>query len=473
MPSVPAAPTPATPEMRARLRAVPIFADLSDGDLDWIAAQCQILELAEGDILARPGDPADRMFIILRGEIHSRPEKGAADEGRVYTFREGQLTGMIPFSRMTRIPRTVCAAVATRVAGFPASLFPELLRRIPALEPRLVALLADRVRQATRTEEQRDRLVSLGRLSAGLAHELNNPAAGAQRAVKELQRTVKDVARWSSRLGARTSEQTVAELTRIRGELRPGAGAGLPALDRADREDEVAAWLEDRGQEDGMGVAPTLVEAGADAAWLGRLEVAVTRDLLPLAVRWLEAMIRADDLLHTAQQATARVSTLVGAVKEYTFMDQAPVQEVDVHAGLDNTVRVLARKLEGITIVRQYAPDLPRIQAHGAELNQVWTNLIDNAADAAGAGGQIVLATAFDRDSITVQVRDNGPGIAPEVQPHIFDPFYTTKAVGQGTGLGLDIVRRVVEQHRGRVHAESRPGDTCFTVNLPLSGTAR
>ncbi len=451
------------------LRLVPVLHDLPEEQLAWFAAQCRVVDYQPGDVIVQEGDPADTMFVLLAGETQTRRDKTAVD-GRVVVNRAGDITGMLPFSRLTHFPVTARAVARTRIAFFPAAQFPEMLQRIPELGARLVATLSDRVRQTTRFDEQREKLISLGRLSAGLAHELNNPAAAVRRGTSQLRSALTDAQAWTARLARQTDEATIEQLGALASTVDPATAARLSPLERSDREEEIGAWLEARGVDDAWEIAPTLTEAGVEVAWLERFGETTPDDALPLALRWLEATLRAEELLRTVEQASARISTLVGAVKGYTFMDQAPLQEVDVHAGLDSTLQVLAHKLQGITVTRDYAPDLPRVQAYGAELNQVWTNLIDNAADAVGRGGHIALHTRSDGDGVRVEILDDGPGIPPEIQPRIFDPFFTTKEVGRGTGLGLDITRRIIEQHQGSIHVESQPGNTRFVVRLPVAG---
>ena len=458
------------PMPREELRSIPLFEGVPDEQLDWFAERSWVVEYREGEVVACPGDPAGEMWLLLDGEVHAYPAKGLPDEGSVYVWPRGEVSGMLPFSRMTRIPRLVRAAVPTRVAFFPATLFPEMLDRMPELEPRLVAILSDRIRQTTRAELQGDRLRSLGRLFAGLAHELNNPATAALRAAGALRDATAELGARTASLGPLVGEEVMRRVAQLCRTLDPQRADGLSTLERGDREEEITAWLDANGVEESWRLAPTFVSGGLTPRWLDGFAALLAPELLPAALAWVEVSVRTDDLLRTVEQSSERISTLVAAVKDYTFVDRAPVQEVDVHAALESTLRVLAHKLDGVTLVRRFAAKLPRVVAYGGELNQMWSNLIDNAADAAGPGGRVELRTASEGDAVTVEVRDDGPGIPPEVQPRIFDPFFTTKEVGKGTGLGLDIVRRVVDQHQGSIRVDSRPGCTRFIVRLPLAG---
>ena len=456
------------PTLLDQLRTVEIFADLPDEQLGWFIEGSELQDAEVGEIVFVEGEPADTMFVLLTGEIHGRREQ----DGRIFAFAAGDLSGVLPFSRMKEWGGTGRAIVPSRLLRFPKEKFAELLDRIPVLEPRLVAYMTDRVRDFTRREQQEEKLISLGRLSAGLAHELNNPAAAAQRAAAGLGDAFCEAQRWTARLARRVDPEVMERLPELPLTLDPAAASKLDPLARSDREDEITDWLDAQGAEDTWRIAPTLVEAGADLPWLERFGEGIPPEELPFALAWLEVTLRAEELLNTIEQATGRISNLVGDVKRYTYMDRAPVQEVDVREGLDTTLRVLAHKLQGITTTREYAPGLPTIPAHGGELNQVWTNLLDNAADAVGEGGLIVVRTLDGGDAVCVEIVDNGPGIPPEVQNRIFDPFFTTKEVGSGTGLGLDIARRIVEQHGGSIRVDSGPGETRFVVRLPVNGSA-
>ncbi len=454
-------------------RLFPVLADLRESDILWIADRCTVVDFVSGDVVLRPGDPPDRMLFVLQGELHSIPETQARDAGRMYIFRAGEITGMLPFSRMTRIPRLVTAATRTRIAEFPASEFPEMLKEIPALEPRMVALLADRIKQTTQSEQQVEKLASLGRLSAGLAHELNNPAAAARRAAADLRGALEESVMSTARLTDAVGLETTQRLRDRRKELADRPARHLSTLERGDLEDQLAATLDGMGFSDAWRIAPSLVDSGVDAGWLESFLAVAPAESRELALECLECNLRATEILRTVEEAADRITRLVGAVKQYTFMDKASLGEVDVHAGLDSTLRILANKLSSVTVRREYASDLPPIIGLGAELNQVWTNVLDNAADALAGEGEILIRTWAGDGKVSIEIRDSGPGMAPEVAARVFDPFFSTKGVGSGTGLGMDIARRIVEQHRGVIEVESRPGSTSFRITLPVSGPAR
>jgi signal transduction histidine kinase len=466
-----------SPEDRVdALRRVAVFTDLPEDQLKWFAENASECRLAPGDILFRKGDPPEWMIIFLEGEIHAYGDDSAHD-GFVYIARAGEprseVSGMLPFSRMTELRVTGRAVTNVRALLFPVRLFPEMLQRMPVLVQRLVGIMSDRVRETTTADQQRDKLIALGKLSAGLAHELNNPAAGATRAANDLIATLAELRAADLRLCRHnlTREQHAAirafENTAIE---HTDKAAQLNSLEQSDLEDLVAAWLEEHGVREGWKLSANLVEAGIDAAGLerilGEVEVGVISDVLAR----VNAHLAAAKLASEIKAGTARISELVGAVKEYSYMDQALVQEVDVHKALESTLLILKYKLrkKNIVLTREYAEALPCIKAYGSELNQVWTNLIVNAVDAMSEGGRLKVRTKREPTDILVEIRDNGPGIPEALRSRIFEPFFTTKPVGEGTGLGLDTVARIVRKHRGNIRFESKPGDTCFQVRLPL-----
>jgi signal transduction histidine kinase len=456
------------------LRRVRVFADLPEDQLKWFADNVEEHRIRAGEVLFRKGDPPDWMVIFLEGEMHAYWDDKVHDT--VYIARAGdpstEVTGMLPFSRMTEYRVIGRAVTDVRVLQFPARLFPELMQRMPVLVQRLVGILSDRVRETTTIDQQQDKLIALGKLSAGLAHELNNPAAGATRAANDLVATLAELRAADLRLcqhdvtpeqeaEIRTFENTAIEHT--------ATAAQLNSLEQSDREELVATWLEEHSIEDPWKLSTNLVEAGIDTASLERFSGKIEADTFADVLARINAQLAASKLASEIKTSTARISELVQAIKEYSYMDQASEQEVDVHKGLENTLLILKYKLrkKNIELTREYA-ELPRIKAYGSELNQVWTNLIVNAVEAMSDGGRLKIRTKVEANDILVEIRDNGSGIPADLRSRIFEPFFTTKPVGEGTGLGLDTVARIVRKHRGNVRFESKPGDTCFQVRLPL-----
>ena len=460
----------ATPSELSRFAA---FADLPEEQIVWFLAQSQEVELKTGEIFAKQGDPPDHMFVLLEGEFEWRGEFGG--EAVVIAGKVGDVTGALPFSRMKQFTVTGRACTDARILRFPAALFPDLIQRIPELAKRLVGVLADRVREATRLEQQRDRLAALGKLSAGLAHELNNPAAAAKRATAQLRDTLHRIKEASVQLGRRELTPTQkAEIEKL--ELSFTQRHELPppdALTISDLEDQIDSLLRSHGQNDLWELAAELAQRGVQPSALESLFDNLDPGTARAALVRIAASVEIASLVNEIESSTSRISDLVRAIKEYTFMDQAPVQNVDVVKSLEMTLTILNHKLKrGVTVQRDYQPIPLLVNSFGSELNQVWTNLIDNAIDAMNGSGELRVRTYRDDGCVVVEIGDNGPGILPEVRAHIFEPFFTTKGVGEGTGLGLDTVQRIVRKHRGNIQVNSRPGDTRFQVFLPLSEAA-
>ena len=452
-------------------RNIPILADLTDEELGWLADHSEIATAEAGELIIHENDPADSMIIYLEGESDGRRESAGPDTP-VYTARAGMVTGMLPFSRMTHYTITMRAVTPLRIARISKTLFPEMLNKIPSLGPRLVGILSDRVREATKQDLAREKLASLGKLSAGLAHELNNPAAAAARAASTLRAIFEKREQASLEIDQQNlPPEPPATLRLIEGKAREIHHDGKPmnALDLSDIQSELQSWLDQHGVNDGWEVAPVLAEAGVRVEHLERLAQKFSAPVMGAVITRFGATLEISRLLTDIEHSSCRISELVKAIKEYSFMDEAPRQEVDVAKGIESTLIMLNHKLKhGITVVKNFDPNLPRIFSYGSELNQVWTNLIDNAADAMKGQGKLRIRTMREGDDVLVEFVDNGPGIPPEIQTKIFDPFFTTKPIGEGTGLGLDTVYRIVRKHRGNVSVVSSPGNTCFRVRLPI-----
>jgi signal transduction histidine kinase len=453
----------------SELLRLPIFADLPADQIAWFIDQSKELSLEPDEVYVHQGDAADAMFVVLDGQLQIRGELS----GSLVTFvsKPGDVTGVLPFSRMKQFPLTGHALSNSRVLRFPASLFPDLIQKMPELASRLVALMSDRIRESTRIEQQRDRLAALGKLSAGLAHELNNPASAAKRAASQLRSNLKQIKDASQELGSRdlTAAQK-SEIEKLENSLIQKNEPPPDVLTISALEDELDSVLQSHGQNDLWQLSANLARKGAKAELLESLFTSLDADTARAALMRISALLEITGLLNEIENSTSRISDLVSAIKEYTFMDQAPAQNVDVIKSLENTLTILNHKLKaGVEVERDYQPVPLLVDSFGSELSQVWTNIIDNAIDAMHGRGKLRVRTYRDDACVVVEIGDNGPGISPEVQPHIFEPFFTTKGVGEGTGLGLDTVQRIVRKHRGNIEVSSRPGDTRFQVFLPLA----
>ncbi len=447
----------------------PAFAELPADQIEWFLSQSKEVRLAAGETYVRQGDPPEAMFVLLEGEFEWRGDFNG--ETVVMQGKTGEVTGALPFSRMKQFMVTGRAVSAGRILCFPSSLFPELIQKMPELVKRLVGVMTDRVREATRLEQQRDRLASLGKLSAGLAHELNNPAAAAKRAAAQLRDTLHRIKEASLQLGRRELTATQkAEIEKLESSFTQNDSPPPDTLTISDLEDQIDSLLRSHGQNDLWLLSAELAQRGIKPAALeslfGNLDAGTARAAL---VR-IAASVEIASLLKEIENSTSRISELVRAIKEYTYMDQSPVQNIDVVKSLETTLTILNHKIKrGVNVQRDYQPVPFLVNSFGSELNQVWTNLIDNAIDAMGGKGDLRVRTYRDDGCVVVEIGDNGPGISPEIRAHIFEPFFTTKGVGEGTGLGLDTVQRIVRKHKGNIQVNSKPGDTRFQIWLPLA----
>jgi signal transduction histidine kinase len=446
---------------------------------EWLASRGQEIYIRPGEVLFEEGEPAEHLMLILKGELHVRRTRNGPMA--LFIGRSGQMTGLLPYSRMTGYGGQGFAVQDVWALLYHKSMFPEMMEAIPSFGQRVVSTLLDRVREVTRIEQQSEKLTALGKLAGNLAHELNNPSSAAQRAAGGILSELRSVSDGRHRLVALclTMEQVHA-IENWEQEVRARAQDILNGnqVDVAAREDEVSQWIERHGFKDAWQIAPELAELGVDAADLDALCQFLNPEATQVILDQFSSTLRAENYAHAMLDSTGRIFDLISAIKTYSYMDRAPILEVDVAAGLDATVQMLQSRMGKVSITREYDPNLPTISAYGSELNQVWTVLIENALDALALvdrsadptqKGCLRLVCRVEADMILVEVWNDGPVIPRDLQDRIFEPFFTTKAPGQGLGLGLDNAMRIVRKHRGHLGVRSEDGATCFRVRLPIN----
>ncbi|MEM8806503.1 MAG: ATP-binding protein [Cyanobacteria bacterium P01_G01_bin.38] len=451
-----------------------LFPTLSEADLLKIAEHGQEREFAEDAILFSQGDLTYPFYIVLEGEV--RISKQVAGDTQLLTVHgPGEFTGDLSMLAGNPAMATAKTAGPCRILELSPEAFRHVIVQCSRSAAVILTAMAGRSEEVGIHLQQQEKLAALGKLSAGLAHELNNPAAAAVRAAKQLRESVQQVQQQTLSLSQQTlSAQQWQALQQVQefGLACRNHTASLTPLEQSEREDALTEWLDERDIADGWKLAPELVTVGVDEAYLGQLEQTVGSKQLGNTLHWLEGNLTVASLVYQVEHSTERISDLVKALKSYAYMDQAPLQEIDIHQGIEDTLIILHHKLKyGITVVREYDPSLPKICAFASELNQVWTNLIDNAIDALSDtdSPQITIRTCQKSDQVLVEIMDNGPGMSEEVRSRIFEPFFTTKGVGAGTGLGLDIARRVVvKRHGGSIRVSSQSGETNFQICLPF-----
>ena len=453
------------------LASLPLLAGLSHAQLAELAAAGEEVLLVPGDVAFRGGQPAEHWWLLLDGTLELVRRVGHEDTvvGTMQTpgqwaggFRAWDPNGVYMATGQVVAPSRLLQVPAEQLAAMSQSWF--------AFGVHMIKGFAQTVRHIESTVRQRESLVALGTLAAGLAHEINNPASASTRAVDALSETTDDLQAALRELAeAGISAATYVALDALRHELAPVRAAESPLV-LADREDELSGWLDARGVPRSWVAAPALAAGGADVAWCDRLASTAGDAALGPAAHWVASSLATSALLAEIKESTQRVSNLVAAVRSYSQLDRASVQRIDVTEGIESTITVLAHKLAGVTVQREFAAGLPQIEAIPGELNQVWTNLVDNAIDAMEGSGTLRIAVSAAGRHVVVEVADTGPGIPDDALLHVFEPFFTTKDVGRGTGLGLDISRRIiVDRHGGDIEVERRDEQTVFRVRLPVS----
>jgi signal transduction histidine kinase len=452
-----------------KVRRMPLFAGLADEQLDLIAAG-EIIELPVGSVLGREGEKSEYFYLNLEGEVRVWRSYDH-EEVLMGVSKPGVFMGEMSFLLDAPWMATACVSKPARLFRLSRDGFWKLFSACPSVAQQIFREAAGRFRKAEGFDRQREKLISLATMAAGLAHELNNPASAALRAASYFRQTADNVQSFLCELVYQLDRSVWDHLLEMELQAMERLGAARPidAIARSDAEEALGAWFEKRQIPEGRKLAFTFVEAGVDSSWLETFIVNLPSQSRGAGLRWLEARLNLRLLLQQVEGSIRRVSELVKAVKSYTCMGQSAFLEIDIHEGIESTLTILDHKLKGVTLVRAFDRSIPRIMAHGGELNQVWTNLIDNAIDAVHGAGRICIGTCCEDNQVVVEIVDNGSGIPLDVQSHLFEPFFTTKAVGSGTGLGLIISNRIVAgRHGGEIEFESKPGETRFKIKLPI-----
>ncbi|MCZ4617427.1 ATP-binding protein [Rhodococcus qingshengii] len=463
------------------LRTLFLFEKLTDDQLESLCQAGHITEIDRGQVYLE-GEPATCFYVLIEGEVVLSKLSGGEDIEINRSTQRGVYSGGWTAYLGDRVPQVYAGSMRVTTPStffvLDADKFGNAMREWFPMAVHLLEGVFFGKKNTQQIIDQRERLLALGSLSAGLTHELNNPAAAAVRATASLRERVAGMRHKLGMVASGTYDRdALVTLMRLQEEVAEVVAKAptLTPLEASDREDSLGEWFEDHSIREGWDLAPTFVQAGLDTAWLENVAAAVDESVLEGAIRWLNYTIESELLMNEIADSTTRISTLVGAAKQYSQMDRAPFQTIDVHELLDSTLIMLGQKIgSGIEVVKEYDLALPPIDAYSAELNQVWTNLIDNAVSAMDGSGTLTVRTSRDGDRVCIEICDTGAGIPDDVIDRIFEPFFTTKPVGEGTGLGLDISWRiVVGKHRGELRVTSEPGNTRFRVLLPIAGPPR
>ncbi|MCA8935103.1 MAG: cyclic nucleotide-binding domain-containing protein [Planctomycetes bacterium] len=472
--------TPATEIPLADLSSLDVFEGLNKEQLAWLQHHGERIEVDAGQLIMRAGDPADHMYVLITGILQWKFAVG----GQTSVFSEskpGSVGGALPYSRAVEQGGDMRAISNTVGYRIHKNEFREMLHLIPVLGQRLVSIMSDRVRGSTKLIDHREKMSALGKLAAGLAHELNNPASALKRSSSELLDRMRKLQTIAPELmGRNIKPENIARAVAFRDKfMQREPEDKLTSLQRGELEDEVSDWLEERGIGESWVLAEQLVSMGVKGDDLDEFEngLGVEPELLVTALQWIEGSAAAYRMVQEILSSAERISGLVQSIKVHAHLDRNPdKQPVDIRDGIESTLAILGHKLrkKSVKVVRNFADDMPKVPAYPGELNQIWTNLIDNAIDAMDEGGTLTVNIAVEGECVCARICDDGHGIPEDIQQRIFEPFFTTKGLGDGTGLGLDIVHRIVTvQHGGDIELESEPGKTCFTVWFPLTPSTR
>ncbi len=440
--------------------------------LQWLAEHCELRELQADDHLLRSGEPIDYLLVMLKGHVRMFMMQG--DQQREFgQMEKDDIGGVLPYSRMATATGDALATEPTTVLMLHRDRFPEMIHTQHELTETLVHRMLNRVRNFTKLQQQNEKMISLGKLSAGLSHELNNPAAAIVRGASALKKHLSNVPeKFKQVISMRLTPAQVDQVNDVLfTKLEKGAETDLPMMQKTAREDELADWLEAHGMEAVYEMAETFTEYGFTTGDLDFVRTQVSGEFTEPVLRWLENVLTTEKMVNEIQEASNRIATLIDAVKSYSHMDGGgDKRQITLRDGIQSTLTMLHFKLKTkhITVTVAMPDDLPKVNANPGEMNQVWTNLIDNAIDALEDGGQLRIEARQEREFVITDIIDNGSGIPAERVDLIFDPFFTTKEIGKGTGLGLDIVKRIIQQHNGKVSVESQPGRTVLSVCLPV-----
>lgn len=456
-----------------QIASFPVLADVPRSQIEWVVERGTLEELKAGDEFFKRGDAIDRMFIVLEGTTNFMMERNGQylEVGKI---QKGDITGSLPYSRAQTSQAIGLAVVDAKVFTLNKSFFHDMICECQDLTEVLVHMMSDRVRSSTKSQQRDEKLMALGKLSAGLAHELNNPAAAIVRSSESLQQHLSHVPEKFKKVISMkvTNEQVDSVNEMLFSKIEKGIDKNESLMHRTNREDELTDWLDDNGFADCYMLSETLSEYGFCDSDLDDLKEMVGEESFTSVVTWIDNVLTTEKMVGEIKDASNRISKLVSSVKSYSHMDRSTdFEPTNVHEGLHSTITILNHKLRKnkVTLVENLSDDLPKISANPGELNQVWTNVIDNALDAMEEGGTLELATTKNQMNVMVHITDSGPGIPEEIQGRIFEPFFTTKDIGKGTGLGLEVVQQIVERHKGHIKLDSKPGKTTFEFCFPIN----